>query len=163
MLLPKKLLTIIGFRTKRLNMLSLPRPTGKRCLHLHRLVHIWSIKLRMLQSILLRISEKRWRCGSYTIAQKDACLISVDTKPILNWAWFREQFARSAVEFLFDMAYQKKPLMQLNVYSYMFVLRQLENHSCLMCILRSPAAAGAVTNGSPAAAAAAQFLGCSFC
>ena len=31
------------------------------------------------------------------------------------------------------------------------------------CILRSPAAAGAVTNGSPAAAAAAQFLGCSFC
>lgn len=31
------------------------------------------------------------------------------------------------------------------------------------CILRSPAAAGAVTNGSPAAAAAAQFLRCSFC
>ena len=38
-----------------------------------------------------------------------------------------------------------------------------EAEAAFCCILRSPAAAGAVTNGSPAAAAAAQFLGCSFC
>lgn len=46
------------------------------------------------------------------------------------------------------------------------IIKQIarENHvSEDQCILRSPAAAGAVTNGSPAAAAAAQFLGCSFC